>query len=163
MTEDSDNTWQEQATAAAAKAKVEAVATAAAAAKASVESEHVAKRAATAAAIVQSSSAAAQDAVQTATTAHVAAIALAAEMAESSKLVKDIYRTKDAFIAKISHELRNPMNVVVGMIDLVLEADLPAAQRKNLEYAKAGAYRLQVRVAHFTSPPILSCRPNCRG
>jgi signal transduction histidine kinase/CheY-like chemotaxis protein len=42
--------------------------------------------------------------------------------------------TKSRFIATMSHEMRTPMNVVVGLTDLLLEEeDIPAAARDNLK------------------------------
>ena len=45
-------------------------------------------------------------------------------------------RYKSEFLANISHELRTPMNGVLGMIDIVLDDELPPHQREQLETAK---------------------------
>jgi PAS domain S-box-containing protein len=42
-------------------------------------------------------------------------------------------KAKSDFIANMSHEMRTPMNVVIGLTDLMLEDDIPPAVRKNLE------------------------------
>ena len=43
-------------------------------------------------------------------------------------------RAKSAFLANMSHEMRSPMNVVVGLTDLMLEEDDPSVNLKdNLE------------------------------
>ena len=43
-------------------------------------------------------------------------------------------RSKSAFLANMSHEMRTPMNVVVGLTDLMLEEDDPTVNlRENLE------------------------------
>ena len=48
-------------------------------------------------------------------------------------------RTKSEFLANISHELRTPMNGVIGMTDLVLDTELTVEQRENLEIVKSSA------------------------
>jgi signal transduction histidine kinase/DNA-binding NarL/FixJ family response regulator/HPt (histidine-containing phosphotransfer) domain-containing protein len=40
---------------------------------------------------------------------------------------------KSAFIATVSHELRNPLNAIIGLVDLNLRASPPAAIRYDLE------------------------------
>lgn len=49
---------------------------------------------------------------------------------------------KSAFLADMSHEIRSPMNVVIGMIDMVLDSDLTAEQRYDLDRARTGAVGL---------------------
>lgn len=44
-------------------------------------------------------------------------------------------RAKAEFLAVMSHEVRTPMNGVLGMIRLVLDSPLPAADRQRLETA----------------------------
>lgn len=58
---------------------------------------------------------------------------LAAEEANSAKSL---------FLAKMSHEVRTPMNAVIGMIDLTLETKLTDEQRENLKVAKDAADNL---------------------
>jgi signal transduction histidine kinase/CheY-like chemotaxis protein len=40
---------------------------------------------------------------------------------------------KSRFIATMSHEMRTPMNAVVGLTDLMLEEDFPASAKENLK------------------------------
>jgi signal transduction histidine kinase/CheY-like chemotaxis protein/HPt (histidine-containing phosphotransfer) domain-containing protein len=40
---------------------------------------------------------------------------------------------KSAFIATVSHELRNPLNAIIGLVDLDLQANLSAQIRDDLE------------------------------
>jgi signal transduction histidine kinase/ActR/RegA family two-component response regulator len=51
-------------------------------------------------------------------------------------------QAKNEFLANISHELRTPMNGVLGMMNIVLESDLDGEQRENLETAQRCAYSL---------------------
>ncbi len=58
---------------------------------------------------------------------------LAAEEANSAKSV---------FLAKMSHEVRTPMNAIIGMMDLTLDTTLTDEQRDNLKVAKDAADNL---------------------
>ena len=49
---------------------------------------------------------------------------------------------KSSFLADMSHEIRSPMNVVIGMIDMVLDSDLTQEQRHDLDHARASAVGL---------------------
>jgi signal transduction histidine kinase/DNA-binding NarL/FixJ family response regulator len=51
-------------------------------------------------------------------------------------------RAKSEFLANISHELRTPMNGILGMIDIVLDDDIRAGHREHLETAKGCANTL---------------------
>ncbi|MCC6540407.1 MAG: response regulator [Bryobacterales bacterium] len=51
-------------------------------------------------------------------------------------------RAKSEFLANISHELRTPMNGVLGMLDIVLDDGVPEPQREQLEIAKGCANSL---------------------
>ena len=55
---------------------------------------------------------------------------LAAEEANSAKSI---------FLAKMSHEVRTPMNAIIGMIDLTLDTPLNDEQKDNLKVAKDAA------------------------
>ena len=49
---------------------------------------------------------------------------------------------KSRFVANISHEIRNPMNGVIGMTEMLLETDLDETQREYAEMARASAVGL---------------------
>jgi signal transduction histidine kinase/CheY-like chemotaxis protein len=51
-------------------------------------------------------------------------------------------QAKSEFLANISHELRTPMNGILGMMDLVLQSSLSLEQRDHLETAQSCAYSL---------------------
>ncbi len=68
--------------------------------------------------------------------------AVNADLAASRDRAEQASRAKSEFLANMSHEIRTPMNGVLGMIDLTLDAQLPAAQREQLEVARASAESL---------------------
>lgn len=49
---------------------------------------------------------------------------------------------KSLLLATMSHEVRTPMNGLVGMIDLILREDLPATAREYANYARSSALNL---------------------
>lgn len=50
--------------------------------------------------------------------------------------------SKTEFLANLSHELRTPMNGILGMTDLVLEEDLPESVRESLEIIRQSGDRM---------------------
>lgn len=52
-------------------------------------------------------------------------------------------RAKGDFIAKVSHDLRTPLGIIIGMSDIVIETDLTAEQRQCVEsIRRAGGFQL---------------------
>ena len=47
-------------------------------------------------------------------------------------LAKDSMSQKEVFLAKISHELRTPMNAIIGLSHIVLQSDISDMQRENI-------------------------------
>lgn len=55
------------------------------------------------------------------------------ELTEANKRLKELNRVKDEVIAVCSHDLRSPLNVLLGHGKLLLDEDLEPRQRSSLE------------------------------
>lgn len=64
------------------------------------------------------------------------------ELDVARRAADDASRAKSEFLANISHELRTPMNGVLGMTALVLDSELNAEQRDYLDVAQNSAQAL---------------------
>jgi two-component system, sensor histidine kinase and response regulator len=70
-------------------------------------------------------------------TSALAAAKLGAEQAKSA--AEEANKTKGQFLANISHELRTPMNAILGMIDLALQNQVDTNAKDFLQTAKESA------------------------
>jgi signal transduction histidine kinase/CheY-like chemotaxis protein len=61
---------------------------------------------------------------------------------ETKKQAEEASEAKSIFLAKMSHEIRTPMNSILGMLRLVLRAQIPAKQRERIHVAKDSAESL---------------------
>ena len=75
--------------------------------------------------------------------------AIGRDVSERNRIARELQSAKDAaeaasrakseFVANMSHEVRTPMNGIIGMTELLLESELPDEQRQYLTMVKSSA------------------------
>ena len=54
------------------------------------------------------------------------------QLMETIEELQEVERTKDDFVANVSHEIRTPINTICGMSDLIMRQDLPYETKENV-------------------------------
>lgn len=64
------------------------------------------------------------------------------QLLKAKQKAEEATKSKSRFLANMSHEARNPLNSILGMIDLLSESDLSAEQRESLNVMQYSAKKL---------------------
>ena len=64
------------------------------------------------------------------------------ELKKAKQIAENANQAKSTFLAVTSHELRTPMNIIIGMVDLVLKMELEVKQQQYLKNAKKACWSL---------------------
>ncbi|MEI6306648.1 MAG: response regulator, partial [Deltaproteobacteria bacterium] len=73
------------------------------------------------------------------------------QLDKTRKLLLDTSTQKNEFMTTITHEMRTPMNGVIGALDLMLETDLAGAPREYLLLARQSADNMMALVNQLLS------------
>ena len=81
-----------------------------------------------------------------------AALGVCIDITEQKKMEEELVAARDAaeasarakaeFTANVSHEMRTPLNAVIGMTDLLLESDLDPVERDYVETIRSSGLSL---------------------
>ncbi|MBN8413410.1 PAS domain-containing hybrid sensor histidine kinase/response regulator [Halomonas litopenaei] len=93
-------------------------------------------------------------------------VRLSKELQASRQAVEEAFYAKADFLAAMSHDIRTPLNGLLGMIDLLSLGELNEAQAERLGMAREAAHQLQrhieqiVDMAHADDGgPVASAQP----
>jgi len=68
------------------------------------------------------------------------------ELEEAKQKAEDAASSQERFLASMSHDMRTPLNGVVGMINLLEQTPLSAEQKEYMEAMKVSSYNLRVLI-----------------
>lgn len=71
-------------------------------------------------------------------------VSVSSELRRSRSLAEQANRSKSQFLAMMSHDIRTPMNGVLGMLDTLSRTELDGSQRKQLNLARESGRQLNV-------------------
>jgi signal transduction histidine kinase/CheY-like chemotaxis protein len=99
---------------------------------------------------------------------------LEADLRMAQHAAEDALEIRKQFLANVSHEIRTPINAIVGMSALLNESDLSAAQREHaeaivasagglmeiidqlLDMSKLESGKMELELVHFSIPALVS-------
>ena len=84
---------------------------------------------------------------------------------EASRELKKATQARSEFVAKLSHEFRATLNIIIGFTELMLD-EIPGAinedQRRSLEDILASSKRMLKLVNEYLEEPVPEKRKNIR-
>ncbi|MES1952042.1 multi-sensor hybrid histidine kinase [Salinisphaera sp. S4-8] len=76
---------------------------------------------------------------------------MSAELAASQQETEKAYRAKSEFLAMMSHDIRTPLNGLLGMTEMLALGDLNPAQRERLDVAHDAATQLHRQIEEIVA------------
>lgn len=65
---------------------------------------------------------------------------------KSAKIAEDAVKSKQQFLSNMSHEIRNPMNAIIGFDKIILQTDLTVKQKEYVTAIKLNGGTLIVLI-----------------